>query len=85
MSGTTWIKICFIKKIIKDKVYFSLRFQLQRDICCASKFFGVGGCVCVCISRLRNGIQLKKGDGNLPRMSWTAILVFGPCVEHLEL
>lgn len=34
-----------IKKIIEDMAYFSLSFELRRDISRAFKFFGVRGCV----------------------------------------
>lgn len=51
MGGTKWIKIWLIENIIKDMVYFSLSFELQRDIRHASSFFGVRVCVsaCVCV------------------------------------
>lgn len=47
MGGTKWIKIWLIKNITRDTVYFSLSFELQRDIRHSPKFFGVGVCVCV--------------------------------------
>ena len=49
MGGTKWIKIWLIKNITKDTVYFSLSFELQRNIRHSPKFFGVGVCVCVCV------------------------------------
>lgn len=45
MGQTKWIKMWLIKKIIEDMAYFSLSFELRRDISRAFKFFGVRGCV----------------------------------------